>query len=175
MLEFSIVTISVFVSTLNEITKALVKGIFKKEINKFIPLFSIAYGIGLAIIAFYTGIENFGNNLVEAMFIGLSSGAAATGYHQVGKQLFKETVTTEQKEEKVDVKPTNDEISALIAEIDETINEISEPIDDDVKVEDVAIEEDPSVEDVSAEEESKEVETILGTEDNIISDYTEGE
>ena len=147
MLEFSIVTISVFVSTLNEITKALVKGIFKKEINKFIPLFSIAYGIGLAIIEFYTGIENFGNNLVEAMFIGLSSGAAATGYHQVGKQLFKtenQPTATESTEE--------------------------EPV-----VEDVAIEEDPSVEDVSAEEESKEVETILGTEENVISDYTEGE
>ena len=147
MLEFSIVTISVFVSTLNEITKALVKGIFKKEINKFIPLFSIAYGIGLAIIAFYTGIENFGNNLVEAMFIGLSSGAAATGYHQVGKQLFKtenQSTATESTEE--------------------------EPV-----VEDIAIEEDPSVEDVSAEEESKEVETILGTEENVISDYTEGE
>lgn len=147
MLEFSIVTISVFVSTLNEITKALVKGIFKKEINKFIPLFSIAYGIGLAIIAFYTGIENFGNNLVEAMFIGLSSGAAATGYHQVGKQLFK----------------TENQPTAT-----ETVEE--EPV-----VEDVAIEEDPSVEDVSAEEESKEVETILGTEENVISDYTEGE
>ena len=147
MLEFSIVTISVFVSTLNEITKALVKGIFKKEINKFIPLFSIAYGIGLAIIAFYTGIENFGNNLVEAMFIGLSSGAAATGYHQVGKQLFK----TENQ-------PT-----------------ATETVEEEPEVEDVAIEEDPSVEDVSAEEESKEVETILGTEENVISDYTEGE
>ena len=94
MLEFSIVTISVFVSTLNEITKAIVKGVFKKEINKFIPLFSITYGIVLAIIAFYTGIENFGNNLIEAIFIGLSSGAAAVGYHQVGKQLLKPAVTT---------------------------------------------------------------------------------
>ena len=94
MLEFSIVTISVFVSTLNEITKAIVKGVFKKDINKFIPLFSITYGIVLAIIAFYTGIENFGNNLIEAIFIGLSSGAAAVGYHQVGKQLLKPTVTT---------------------------------------------------------------------------------
>lgn len=150
MLEFSIVTISVFVSTLNEITKALVKGIFKKEINKFIPLFSIAYGIGLAIIAFYTGIENFGNNLVEAMFIGLSSGAAATGYHQVGKQLFK-------------------------TENQPTATETTEIVEEEPEVEDVVIEEDPSVEDVSAEEESKEVETILGTEENVISDYSEGE
>lgn len=97
MLEFSIVTISVFVSTLNEITKAIVKGVFKKEINKFIPLFSIAYGIALAITAFYTGIENFGNNLIEAIFIGLSSGAAAVGYHQVGKQLLKPTTTSTQQ------------------------------------------------------------------------------
>ena len=97
MLEFSIVTISVFVSTLNEITKAIVKGVFKKEINKFIPLFSIAYGIALAITAFYTGIENFGNNLIEAIFIGLSSGAAAVGYHQVGKQLLKPTTASTQQ------------------------------------------------------------------------------
>lgn len=132
MLEFSIVTISVFVSTLNEITKTLAKGVFKVEINRFIPLFSIVYGIGLAILAFYTGIENFGNNLVEAMFIGLSSGAAATGYHQIGKQLFKPVASTTNAEPVEDVDPIDD-VEAEDVE-DATIDE--NPTVDDVTYDD---------------------------------------
>lgn len=138
MLEFSIVTISVFVSTLNEITKTLVKGVFKVEINRFIPLFSIVYGIGLAILAFYTGIENFGNNLVEAMFIGLSSGAAATGYHQIGKQLFKPVASTTNAEPVEDVDPIDD------VETEDV---------EDVDVEDVTIDENPTVDDVTYDDE----------------------
>ena len=134
MLEFTVVTISVFVSTLNEITKTLVKGVFHKEINRFIPIFSIMYGISLAILAFYTGIENFGNNLIEAMFIGLSSGAAAVGYHQVGKQLFKETSTTNTSEEEYPVAEVSD-----CADVDvETVNtEDVENVDDVPDVENV--------------------------------------
>ena len=134
MLEFSIVTISVFVSTLNEITKALAKGVFRKDINKFIPLFSIAYGIGLAIAAFYTGIENFGNNIIQAIFIGLSSGAAAVGYHQVGKQLLKPQEQPQQQEEE-------DPVAEAVEDVDDVIVEDVE----DVEVEDV---EEPSIDDV---------------------------
>ena len=124
MLEFTVVTISVFVSTLNEITKTLAKGMFHKEINRFIPIFSIAYGIGLAILAFYSGIENFGNNLIEAMFIGLSSGAAAVGYHQIGKQLFKQK--SEEETDEVDVEdPTTEDVS-----VDDTNTEDVEDVED---------------------------------------------
>ena len=144
MLEFTVVTISVFVSTLNEITKTLVKGIFHKEINRFIPIFSILYGIGLSILAFYTGIENFGNNLIEAMFIGLSSGAAAVGYHQVGKQLFKESSTT------------SDE-----TDTDEPVAETSDVEDVDVSdVEDVNTEDVENVDDVQDVENIEEIEHV---------------
>lgn len=150
MLEFTVVTISVFVSTLNEITKALVKGVFHKEINRFIPIFSIVYGIGLAILAFYTGIENFGNNLVEAMFIGLSSGAAAVGYHQVGKQLFKEPLTintTEQKEEEEEypVAEVSDGVDVEDVAVDDTNTEDVEDVDDVPDVEDINEEENENI------------------------------
>ena len=137
MLEFSIVTISVFVSTLNEITKALAKGVFRKDINKFIPLFSIAYGIGLAIAAFYTGIENFGNNIIQAVFIGLSSGAAAVGYHQVGKQLLKPQEQPQQQEEE-------DPVAEAVEDVEDVVVDDVEDVDN-VEVEDV---EEPSVDDV---------------------------
>ena len=137
MLEFSIVTISVFVSTLNEITKALAKGVFRKDINKFIPLFSIAYGIGLAIAAFYTGIENFGNNIIQAIFIGLSSGAAAVGYHQVGKQLLKPQEQPQQQEEE-------DPVAEAVEDVDDVVVDDVEDVEN-VEVEDV---EEPSVDDV---------------------------
>ena len=139
MLEFSIVTISVFVSTLNEITKAIVKGVFKKEINKFIPLFSIAYGIALAITAFYTGIENFGNNLIEAIFIGLSSGAAAVGYHQVGKQLLKPSQQTSDIEQIEDVTIPDETVEdATVDEPDNPEVEDVQPVtyDDEIDLED---------------------------------------
>lgn len=88
MIEFSSLTISAFVAVLNEVTKTISKNVFKKDINKFIPIFSIVYGIILGIVGrlFYT--ESFGD-WVNAIFIGICSGAAATGYHQIGKQLMK--------------------------------------------------------------------------------------
>lgn len=87
-MEFSIITVSAFVATLNEITKAISKDVFKKDINRFIPLFSVGYGLALGLIAWFSKISGFGTNAIEAAFIGLSSGAAATGYHQIGKQLW---------------------------------------------------------------------------------------
>ena len=156
MLEFTVVTISVFVSTLNEITKTLVKGIFHKEINKFIPIFSILYGIGLAILAFYTGIENFGNNIIEAMFIGLSSGAAAVGYHQVGKQLFKDIVNAPML-----IEPTTEE------EDEEVIEEDIEPVAEVSDVDDPVIEDVEDTEDVENVEDVPDVEDIKETEDEV--------
>lgn len=154
MLEFTVVTISVFVSTLNEITKALVKGIFHKEINKFIPIFSILYGIGLSILAFYTGIENFGNNIIEAMFIGLSSGAAAVGYHQVGKQLFKNTANAP-----ILIEPTTEE--------EEVIEDDVEPVAEVSDIDDPAVEDVEDTEDVENVEDVPDVEDIKETEDEV--------
>ena len=47
------------------------------------------YGVILGIAGYYSRVSDFGDTLFEAVFIGISSGAAATGFHQVGKQLAK--------------------------------------------------------------------------------------
>lgn len=89
MLEFSIITISSFVTILDETVKTISQQVFKKDVKKFLPLLSVIFGIGLGIIGFYTPGVDMGNNLVEAVFIGLAAGSAATGVHQISKQLNK--------------------------------------------------------------------------------------
>lgn len=89
MLTFSIITITAFVSFLDTLTIAIMKNFVKGDFKKFIPLFSLVYGVGLGIAGYYTPNVDMGANLIEAIFIGLSAGAAATGVDQVGKQLGK--------------------------------------------------------------------------------------
>jgi RsiW-degrading membrane proteinase PrsW (M82 family) len=95
MSEFSSLSVSAFVAVLNEITKTIAKDVFKKDINKYIPLFSIGYGIILGLLGYFFYTESFGDDLVKAIFIGIASGAAATGYHQIGKQLMKKPLLDE--------------------------------------------------------------------------------
>ena len=101
MLEFSIITIGSFVTMLDSITKYIGKFCFKKDISRAIPIFSIIYGVALGICGFYTPNVEMGKNLVEAVFIGISAGAAATGINQVGKQLNK-------KDDSDDAKPLDE-------------------------------------------------------------------
>lgn len=113
MLEFSIISISAFVGVLNEIVKYISKNVFKKDISRYIPLFSLGFGIILGIAGFYTPNVVMGNNIIEAIFIGLSAGSAATGIHQIPKQLMKGNETcvapeTEEDTEEEDV-PVEDE------------------------------------------------------------------
>lgn len=89
MLEFSSITMSTFVIVMNELTKNIAKNVFNKDINKFIPIFSLVYGIILGLVGFWCGAGGF-DKPVESIFIGLASGAAATGYHQIGHQLMKD-------------------------------------------------------------------------------------
>lgn len=89
MLTFSIITITAFVSFLDTLTIAIMKNFVKGDFKKFIPLFSLVYGLGLGIAGYFTPNVDMGTNLIEAIFIGLSAGAAATGVDQVGKQLGK--------------------------------------------------------------------------------------
>jgi hypothetical protein len=96
MLEFSIATISVFVSTLNELTKYITKTYIKKDISRYIPLFSLLYGLILGISGFFIPNVEMGSNIVEAIFIGLSDGAASTGIHQVYKQQTKSNTSIEE-------------------------------------------------------------------------------
>lgn len=95
MLEFSIATITLFVNAFNEFVKFLFSTYFRVDVKKYIPLVSICAGIILGIIGFYLPNVEMGNSIVEAIFIGMASGAAATGVHQVGKQLSIKPVTDE--------------------------------------------------------------------------------
>lgn len=90
MLQFSIITISTFVTLLNSVVILVSQCCFKKDIKKIIPIFSLIFGLALGIGGYYTPNVEMGSNLIEAIFIGLSAGAAATGVNQVGKQLTKD-------------------------------------------------------------------------------------
>ena len=87
MLEFSVATITVFVGLLNQLVKFISKTYFKFDIKKYIPLFSIGFGLILGIAGFFMPNVDMGNNIIEAIFIGIAAGCASTGVHQVGKQL----------------------------------------------------------------------------------------
>lgn len=89
MLQFSIVTISAFAAAGNECVK-LIASAFKKDWNKYLPIISLVIGLGLGIAGYFIPGVDMGNNIVEAIFIGLAAGASATGVHQVGHQLSKD-------------------------------------------------------------------------------------
>lgn len=89
MLEFSIISISTFVTILNEVVKYLANTVFKKDVSRYIPMFSILFGIVLGVVGFYMPDVEMGNNVVESIFIGIAAGSAATGVNQIGKQLNK--------------------------------------------------------------------------------------
>lgn len=157
MLEFTITTISVFVAALNELVKTISMKCFNYDIKKYIPLFSIGFGLILGILGYFAPNITMGNNIVEAIFIGIASGGNAVGFHQIYKQLSKGEVVI-----------NNDSV-----EDDETQSE------DPVVSEDEVIlmnhvkeepEETDSVDDSTVEDES--IETLI---DEDIEDYTENE
>lgn len=49
-----------------------------------------------------TSVE-MGNNIIEAIFIGISAGAAATGIHQIGKQFGKTDGTSTGNDEETEI------------------------------------------------------------------------
>lgn len=93
MLEFSIITLSSFVTILVSTTR-YIASLFKKDISYYLPIFAIIYGIILAVCGYYFTDVEMGNNIIEAVFIGISTGAGACGINQVGKQLTKKSGST---------------------------------------------------------------------------------
>ena len=91
-MQFSIITITSFVTILDNLVIYFAKVIGNFDIKKYIPIISICFGVILGIIGYYTPDIEMGNNIVEAVFIGLSAGASATGIDQIGKQLNKDTL-----------------------------------------------------------------------------------
>lgn len=112
MLQFSILTIGTFVTMLDSISIYIGKACFKKDIKKIVPILSLVFGLALGIAGYYTPNVDMGGNLIEAVFIGLSAGAAATGVNQVGKQLGK-----------------NDDMSSIILYLKKFLDSIEVPED----------------------------------------------
>jgi len=157
MLEFTITTISVFVAALNELVKTISMKCFNYDIKKYIPLFSIGFGLILGILGYFAPNIKMGNNIVEAIFIGIASGGNAVGFHQIYKQLSKGEVVI-----------NNDSV-----EDDETQSEDPVVSEDEVILMN-HVKEEPektdSVDDSTVEDES--IETLI---DEDIEDYTENE
>jgi hypothetical protein len=89
-MQLTIVTIGVFVAALNEATKYIAKNILEKDINKWIPILSVVYGIILGIIGYFIPNGNMGSDILEAIFIGASAGGSAVAGHQTYKHLTKD-------------------------------------------------------------------------------------
>lgn len=82
----------------------LIVGMMVKNISfiddKWIPCIVAFVGAMLALLGFYT-LENFAADWLSAVQIGIASGLASTGLHQIVKQLGAAYTTTEdEKEEK---------------------------------------------------------------------------
>ena len=95
-------------------------------------MFSIVFGIVLGIIGFYIPNVEMGNNIVEAIFIGIAAGSAATGVNQIGKQLYKKDING---------KDINDQINEIVDKIlqtttgiDTTIRESKNEVEDNIDV-----------------------------------------
>lgn len=155
MLQFSILTIGTFVTMLDSITIFIGTACFKKDIKKVIPIFSLVFGLILGIAGYYTPNVDMGANLIEAIFIGLSAGAAATGVNQVGKQLGK-----------------SDDMSSIILYLKKFIDSVEVPEDIDSEIPcDGDAEDTPETIDETESENPEEV--VPSTEDT--SDYSEDE
>jgi len=127
MLEFSIATISIFVGVLNELVKWISHKCFNYDIKKYIPIFSIGFGLILGIACYFTPNIDMGKNLLEAIFIGIASGGNAVGFHQVYKQLTKSNGIIEDVASDHNDETTNDDTDIDVP-VDET--EVVEEADD---------------------------------------------
>lgn len=154
MLELSIITISSFVTFLDTVTMIIGRQCFKKDINRFIPIFSLVYGLALGIAGYYTPNIDMGSNIIEAIFIGLSAGAAATGINQVGKQLSK-----------------NDTTSSVLLNVQKYLESLL--ANDDSSEESVEEVEEESVEDKKEESSDDSPETDVPESDEVTDDETE--
>ena len=158
MLQFSILTIGTFVTMLDSITIFIGKACFKKDIKKVIPIFSLIFGLALGIAGYYTPNVDMGANLIEAIFIGLSAGAAATGVNQVGKQLGK-----------------NDDMSSIILYLKKFLDSIEVPENADNEIPcDGDVEDIPeTIEDPESESPEEDVPSTEETNDQ--EEYAEDE
>lgn len=130
-MELTIAVITAFVGVLNEGTKSIAKAL-GKDINRYIPIFSILYGTILGVCGFFLPDTKVGANLIESVIIGISAGLASTGCHQVFHQL------SSKPEEIIDdgivykdPLPDDEKLEDLINTATDAINNIADQSDDD--------------------------------------------
>lgn len=58
--------------------------------DRFIPIVVGVVGGGLGVAGLYTMPDFPVGNIIDAVAVGIASGLASTGLHQIGKQLSKE-------------------------------------------------------------------------------------
>jgi len=89
------------------------KRVFTSERTlKFIPLIAAALGIVLGIVKHYAVPDIMPTaNVLTAIFLGLASGLAATGTHQIFRQIGNSAKkeNAEQEKDKVEEKPSENE------------------------------------------------------------------
>lgn len=111
--EFGITTIGVFVGMLNQFVKAIFKNT-KIDINPFIPVLSIVFGVLLGIAGYFTDGVNMGDNIITAIFIGASAGSSSTCVHQMYKQTL--GAVSECEDEVDDAEPVCESTEEVIEE-----------------------------------------------------------
>jgi len=89
-MQGTIIAITSFVTLINDAIIYIAKHTFDFDIKKYIPLISVVLGMLLGIICYFTPDVNTGETWIEAVFIGISAGSAATGINQIGKQMEKD-------------------------------------------------------------------------------------
>lgn len=77
----SVATITVICMLIGEAVK------LTKLDNKFIPVICASFGAILGIVGMYTMADFPANDILTALAVGIVSGFAATGVHQMAKQL----------------------------------------------------------------------------------------
>lgn len=118
-MEFSIITISAFVMLLVSVTR-YAGNCFEKDLSRFLPLFAIGYGLILSIAGYFMSDVDMGKNIVEAIFLGIATGAGATGIHQVGKQINKtDTILEDALEEAQSATAEYESAETIVPESDE--------------------------------------------------------
>lgn len=101
-MEFGIVSIA-SITVISFLAGFIFKTATPEEQHKWIPCICGVLGLILGVVAYYIKMPDFpANDIINAMAIGVVSGLAATGIHQIGHQLIPsktEKVETEVVEE----------------------------------------------------------------------------
>jgi len=94
MTTFDFITVPIIVSIVYGSIALLKKAVnYNEKVLRFLPLIAAGLGAVLGIITFFSMPEIIpASNAFVAILVGGASGLAATGTHQIFKQLFKKDI-----------------------------------------------------------------------------------